>query len=167
MCGIGHGIMSARIHIQTDKEHTTWINANSKPQPSQQRRLVKNRGADMDDQHPRSTGWPRRGHVSHGHDAHGHDAHGHQEEGMDESTGSTDHKIICFQYLYTGMIMAAIGGFMAYAFRMQLLFPVKKCRFTVGELREYNVLTNHGTIMIFWVAMPVLIAAFETTSSPL
>jgi cytochrome c oxidase subunit 2 len=30
MCGIGHGIMSARIHIQTEKEHLAWINANSK-----------------------------------------------------------------------------------------------------------------------------------------
>ena len=31
MCGIGHGIMSARIHIQSAAAHTAWINANSKP----------------------------------------------------------------------------------------------------------------------------------------
>jgi len=73
-----------------------------------------------------------------------------------------DHKIIAMQYIFTGMIMAIIGGYFAYAFRMQLAFP--------GELvpgyglvgpGEYNMLvTNHGTIMIFWVAMPVLIAGF-------
>ena len=27
------------------------------------------------------------------------------------------------QYLFTGMLMALIGGFMAYVFRMQLAFP--------------------------------------------
>jgi cytochrome c oxidase subunit 1 len=33
---------------------------------------------------------------------------------------------------------------------------------------EYNALvTNHGTIMIFWVAMPVLIAAFGNFLIPL
>ena len=36
---------------------------------------------------------------------------------------STDHKIIAMQYLFTGMGMAIIGGFMAYVFRMQLAFP--------------------------------------------
>jgi len=36
---------------------------------------------------------------------------------------STDHKIIAMQYLFTGMAMALIGGYMAYAFRMQLAFP--------------------------------------------
>ena len=33
---------------------------------------------------------------------------------------------------------------------------------------EYNMMvTNHGTIMIFWVAMPVLIAAFGNYLIPL
>ena len=36
---------------------------------------------------------------------------------------STDHKVIAMQYMFTGMFMALIGGFMAYAFRMQLAFP--------------------------------------------
>ena len=82
---------------------------------------------------------------------------------------STDHKIIGFQYMFTGMFMALIGGFFAYAFRMQLAYP--------GEVvplygymppGEYNMLvTNHGTIMIFWVAMPVLIAALGNFLIPL
>ena len=34
-----------------------------------------------------------------------------------------DHKIIGMQYIFTGLIMAIIGGYFAYAFRMQLAFP--------------------------------------------
>ncbi len=82
---------------------------------------------------------------------------------------STDHKIIALQYLFTGMAMALVGGFMAYAFRMQLAFPGSDVPgFGVVSPGEYNALvTNHGTIMIFWVAMPVLIAAFGNFLIPL
>jgi cytochrome c oxidase subunit 1 len=67
------------------------------------------------------------------------------------------------------MIMAAIGGFMAYAFRMQLAFPGQEVPlYGLVSSAEYNSLvTNHGTIMIFWVAMPVLIAAFGNYLIPL
>ncbi len=82
---------------------------------------------------------------------------------------STDHKVIALQYLFTGMAMALVGGFMAYAFRMQLAFPGSDVPgFGVVSPGEYNALvTNHGTIMIFWVAMPVLIAAFGNFLIPL
>jgi cytochrome c oxidase subunit I len=82
---------------------------------------------------------------------------------------STDHKIIGFQYLFTGMIMAMIGGFMAYCFRMQLAFPGESVPFFgVVTPQMYNALvTNHGTIMIFWVAMPVLIASLGNFLIPL
>ena len=59
-------------------------------------------------------------------DAHGHahDAHGHHDEGfIKKYFWSTDHKIIGFQYMFTGMFMALIGGFIVYVFRMQLAFP--------------------------------------------
>jgi cytochrome c oxidase subunit 1 len=82
---------------------------------------------------------------------------------------STDHKVIAMQYMFTGMAMALIGGFFAYAFRMQLAFPGMDVPFfgVVGP-NEYNALvTNHGAIMIFWVAMPVLIAAFGNFLIPL
>ena len=39
-----------------------------------------------------------------------------------------DHKIIAMQYLFTGMLMALIGGYFAYVFRMQLAFPGLKSR---------------------------------------
>ncbi|MDJ0850564.1 MAG: cbb3-type cytochrome c oxidase subunit I [Myxococcota bacterium] len=99
------------------------------------------------------------------------DVHGHHEEQSFASKYlfSTDHKIIAMQYMFTGMFMALIGGFFAYAFRMQLAFPgVSVPGFGVVGPNEYNVLvTNHGAIMIFWVAMPVLIAAFGNYLIPL
>jgi cytochrome c oxidase subunit I len=80
-----------------------------------------------------------------------------------------DHKIIAMQYLFTGMLMALIGGYFAYVFRMQLAFPGAEVPgFGVVTPVSYNSLvTNHGTIMIFWVAMPVLIAAFGNYLIPL
>jgi cytochrome c oxidase subunit 1 len=97
-----------------------------------------------------------------------HDAH-HEESWIKKYFWSTDHKIIGFQYLFTGMAMALLGGFFAYAFRMQLGFPGKSVPgFGLVSPNEYNALvTNHGTIMIFWVAMPVLIAAFGNFLIPL
>ncbi|MDH4129755.1 MAG: cbb3-type cytochrome c oxidase subunit I [Spirochaetota bacterium] len=82
---------------------------------------------------------------------------------------STDHKVIGMQYLITGLIMAFVGGYLAYVFRYKLgfgqglehmnSFPVP----LYGELtpEKYNgLITLHGMIMIFWVAMPILLAAF-------
>jgi cytochrome c oxidase subunit 1 len=82
---------------------------------------------------------------------------------------STDHKMIAMQYMFTGMVMALIGAFMAYVFRMQLAFPGQPVPlFGVVSPGEYNALvTNHGSIMIFWVAMPVLIAGFGNFLIPL
>jgi cytochrome c oxidase subunit 1 len=102
--------------------------------------------------------------------AHAHDDHGHHEQSFaSKYLFSTDHKMIAMQYMFTGMAMALIGGFFAYAFRMQLAFPGMDVPFW-GQVSsaEYNALvTNHGTIMIFWVAMPVLIAAFGNYLIPL
>jgi len=99
-----------------------------------------------------------------------HDAHHHGEMSFwSKYVFSTDHKMIAMQYMFTGMAMALIGGFMAYAFRMQLAFPgMEVPGFGVVSPANYNSLvTNHGSIMIFWVAMPVLIAAFGNYLIPL
>jgi cytochrome c oxidase subunit I len=98
---------------------------------------------------------------------HAHEHHGPQ--GILKYIWSTDHKIIAMQYLFTGMFMAVLGGFMAYVFRMQLAFPgISVPGFGQVSPGEYNALvTNHGSIMIFWVAMPVLIAAFGNYLIPL
>jgi len=80
-----------------------------------------------------------------------------------------DHKYIGLQYMWTGLFMAAVGGFMAYVFRMQLAFPGTNVPlWGLVTPANYNALiTNHGTIMIFWVGMPVLIAAFGNILIPL
>jgi len=106
--------------------------------------------------------------APHAHD-HADDHAHHEPHWVIKYLWSTDHKIICFQYLFTGMFMAAIGGYFAYAFRMQLAFPGESVpTWGVVSPADYNELvTNHGTIMIFWVAMPVLIAAFGNYLIPL
>ena len=103
--------------------------------------------------------------------AHGHDDHAHHHDPgfVQKYLWSTDHKMIAMQYMFTGMAMAMIGGYFAYCFRMNLAYPGIHIPF-YGQMTpaEYNELvTNHGTIMIFWVAMPVLIAAFGNYLIPL
>ena len=96
--------------------------------------------------------------------------HGHHEQSFwSKYVFSVDHKVIGMQYMFTGMFMALIGGYFAYAFRMQLAFPGTDVPlFGHVSSAEYNALvTNHGTIMIFWVAMPVLIAALGNFLIPL
>jgi cytochrome c oxidase subunit I len=111
-------------------------------------------------------------HAHAGHDAHagaaGHGGHAKQSF-FHKYLWSTDHKVIGFQYMFTGMAMALIGAFMAYVFRMQMAYPGQPVPgFGVVSPAEYNALvTNHGSIMIFWVAMPVLIAGFGNFLIPL
>lgn len=96
--------------------------------------------------------------------------HGHHDQGfIKKYLWSTDHKVIGFQYLFTGMFMALIGGFTVYVFRMQLAFPgMSVPGFGRVTAHDYNSLvTTHGSVMIFWVAMPVLIAALGNYLIPL
>src|SRR4029453_5758930 len=68
------------------------------------------------------------------------------------------------------MFMALIGGFFAYTFNMQMAFPGESVPLGghIVTPAQYNsLITNHGAIMIFWVAMPVLIAAFGNFLIPL
>src|SRR5262245_51147140 len=100
---------------------------------------------------------------------HGH-GHGHAEEGfVKKYLWSTDHKMIAMQYLFTGIAMGLIGGFFAYVFRMQMAYPGIHVPFwgLVSPAQYNSLITNHGTIMIFWVAMPVLVAAFGNYLIPL
>jgi cytochrome c oxidase subunit I len=109
--------------------------------------------------------------MAHAADIHPEAGHGHHEESSWWRTYlfSTDHKIIAMQYMFTGMAMALIGGFFAYAFRMQQAFPgMEVPLYGLVTPNKYNILiTNHGAIMIFWVAMPVLLAAFGNFLIPL
>ncbi|MFN3477428.1 MAG: cbb3-type cytochrome c oxidase subunit I, partial [Candidatus Methylomirabilales bacterium] len=82
---------------------------------------------------------------------------------------STDHKMIAKQYLAIGLFWAIMGGLLAYLLRWQLAFPdteVPGWGFIGPEF--YNVLvTMHGTIMVFFVAMPILLGAFGNFLIPL
>jgi cytochrome c oxidase subunit 1 len=82
---------------------------------------------------------------------------------------STDHKVIAKQYLFTGLFMALLGGYLSYVFRSQLAWPSQPVA-GWGQVaaNQYNTLvTLHGTIMVFWVAMPVLVAGFGNLLIPL
>jgi cytochrome c oxidase subunit 1 len=82
---------------------------------------------------------------------------------------STDHKVIAKQYMLTGAVMAVLGGLFAAAFRHTLAWPGESVPgFGVLGPDRYNALvTLHGTIMVFWVAMPVLVAGFGNFLIPL
>jgi len=92
---------------------------------------------------------------------------------------STDHKIIGIQFLFVSLFFLLVGGILAMQIRWQLGFPGKPMpggsllpeTMTAGGvvLPEYYIqlVTMHGTIMIFWVAMPVLLAAFGNFLIPL
>lgn len=86
----------------------------------------------------------------------------HHQSFLTKYIFSTDHKVIGTQYTTMGLIMAAVGGFLAYVFRMNLAYPGENIPL-YGELgpQQYNTfVTCHGMIMVFWVAMPILLAGF-------
>src|SRR3970040_1940227 len=81
---------------------------------------------------------------------------------------STDHKMIAKQYLTLGLVMTLVGGFLAYVMRWQLAWPETEVPgFGAVGPETYNVLvTMHGTIMVFFVAMPILLGAFGNLLIP-
>ena len=108
------------------------------------------------------------------------EAHGHHELGfIQKYIFSMDHKVIGIQFLFSSLIMALIGGSMAMLMRQQLGWPGQlvpwlgavfpngmPTGFMVPEF--YNTLfTMHGTIMIFFVIMPLLIGVYGNYLIPL
>jgi cytochrome c oxidase subunit 1 len=92
---------------------------------------------------------------------------------------STDHKVIGRQYMAISLFWAVAGGLLAALIRYQLGWPntpvpglgwVPEPLMTQGILgaASYNmVVTMHGTIMVFFVAMPFLLGAFGNFLLPL
>ncbi len=82
---------------------------------------------------------------------------------------SIDHKVIGKQYLFLGLFMGYVGVFLSYVFRWQLAWPGTAVPFwgKVTAPQYYEVVTMHGTIMVFFVAMPVLLGAFGNFLIPL
>ena len=82
---------------------------------------------------------------------------------------SVDHKVIGKQYLFLGLFMGFVGVFLSYVFRWQLAWPGTHVPLwgKVTALQYYEVVTMHGTTMVFFVAMPVLLGAFGNFLIPL
>jgi cytochrome c oxidase subunit 1 len=92
---------------------------------------------------------------------------------------SVDHKVIGKQYLTLGLLMALVGGASAYVIRWQLAWPESQIPLTswVPEPSMYEghldpsfynqLVTMHGTIMVFFVAMPILLGGLGNFLLPI
>ncbi len=108
-----------------------------------------------------------------------HVAHEHHELGfIRKYIFSTDHKVIGLQFLFTGLVMLLVGGLMAMAIRWQLAYPWTEMPLlgrmlfpeTDGVVTPegYTMLfTMHGTLMIFFVIIPLLTGTFGNFLIPL
>ncbi|MBV9298977.1 MAG: cytochrome c oxidase subunit I [Verrucomicrobia bacterium] len=66
---------------------------------------------------------------------------------------TVDHKKLGMLYVGTGLLFFVLAGIMALLIRAQLAFPNGH----VTSPEEFNsLITMHGTVMIFWVAMPII-----------
>ncbi|PYM54095.1 MAG: cytochrome c oxidase subunit I [Candidatus Rokuibacteriota bacterium] len=107
-----------------------------------------------------------------------HDVHEHHDLGFVRTyIFSTDHKMIGRQFLFLGLFMLLIGGFLAMLIRWELGWPESAVpglhwlfRDTEGVIppEVYNMLfTMHATLMIFFVVMPVMVGCFGNFLIPL
>jgi cytochrome c oxidase subunit 1 len=107
-----------------------------------------------------------------------HEAH-HEELGFwRKYVFSTDHKVIGLQFMFTGLVFFLLGGLFAMAIRYQLAWPWKSMP-VIGKVLFPNtgeaitpefytmLFTMHGTIMIFFVIIPLLTGAFGNFLIPL
>nr|WP_233578837.1 cbb3-type cytochrome c oxidase subunit I [Tautonia sociabilis] len=116
---------------------------------------------------------PTSGHAP-GHDEHIHPA---PRNPLFRYIFSTDHKVIGIQFLFSGLIFFVVGGLLALAIRWQLAWPWSDLPHlsalwdsSAGQMPPefYNKLvTMHGTIMIFFVIIPILLGAFGNFLIPL
>ena len=92
---------------------------------------------------------------------------------------STDHKTIGIQFLFTSLTMLFIGGLLAMLIRWQLGWPGHPLAFMeqiapngmpggVMVPEYYNMLfTMHGSVMIFFAIIPLLVGVFGNYLIPL
>jgi cytochrome c oxidase subunit 1 len=111
-------------------------------------------------------------------EVHGHD-HGEELSWWRKYVFSVDHKVIGKQYMSLALFMMIIGGLTAMLIRWELAWPetpvpgfgwVPEPTMFDGVVPPefYNALiTMHGTIMVFFVAMPFLLGAFGNFLIPL
>jgi len=92
---------------------------------------------------------------------------------------STDHKIIGIQFLFVSLFFLLVGGLLAIQIRWQVGFPGKPMplggllpeSMAVGGviLPEYYIqlVTMHGTFMVFFAIMPLLVGVYANFLIPL
>ncbi len=92
---------------------------------------------------------------------------------------STDHKVIGIQFLFTSLTMLLFGGLLAMLIRWQLGWPGAALPFMekiapngmpggVMAPDYYNMLfTMHGSVMIFFAVIPLLVGVFGNYLIPL
>src|SRR5213596_3335743 len=92
---------------------------------------------------------------------------------------STDHKIIGIQFLFVSLFFLLVGGLLAMQIRWQLGFPTKampgggllpETMVSDGHiLPEYYIqlVTMHGTFMVFFAIMPLLVGVYANFLIPL
>jgi cytochrome c oxidase subunit I len=115
------------------------------------------------------------------HDTHSgeHEAHHHKETFITKYVFSQDHKMICKQFLITGMIWAILGGLMSVLFRLQLGYPDSTFPWLEDVLGKwakggkiqpeayYALVTMHGTVLVFFVLTGGLSGTFANFLIPL
>src|SRR5213083_2099757 len=81
---------------------------------------------------------------------------------------STDHKIIGIQFLFVSLFFLFLGGLLAMQIRWQLGYPGRPMPGGV-ILPEYYIqlVTMHGTFMVFFATMPLLVGVFANYLIPL
>jgi len=82
---------------------------------------------------------------------------------------SVDHKVIAKQYMTLSAVMAIIGGGSSYLIRWQLAWPETSIPGwgPIGPDNYNALITLHGTVMVFFVAMPLLLGGFGNYLIPL
>src|SRR6185369_8635974 len=95
---------------------------------------------------------------------------------------STDHKMIGKQYLFTAFFFLVVGGLLAMMIRWQLAYPGQPVP-VLGDLLHghfffgddgsispegyLQLTTMHGSIMVFFVMIPLLVGVFGNLLIPL
>jgi cytochrome c oxidase subunit I len=105
--------------------------------------------------------------------------HGEPESFVKRYIFSTDHKIIGIQFLFMSLLFLLIGGILAAIMRWQLGYPgepipggaVLPATMAIDGIllpEGYNsAVTMHGTIMVFFAIMPLLVGVYANYLIPL
>ncbi|KPK64420.1 MAG: cytochrome C oxidase [Gemmatimonas sp. SG8_38_2] len=82
---------------------------------------------------------------------------------------STDHKIIGIQFLFTSLVFLLVGGVMALLIRWQLAYPGQAVPGgdPVSPKFYNSLVTMHGTVMVFFAVMPLLVGVYSNYLIPL